>query len=85
MGQHDDDTVELRETVTLGPREARPGHVGAWRPHYRPATKELKSLDRLINRKLDVFVVVVLVVDFVLQGLDKTNAQFAAENSCKYF
>jgi hypothetical protein len=85
MGQHDDDIIELRETVTpRASREVKPEHLGVWRPHYTPTTAEFKNLDRKINRKLDIFVVFILSLDFVLQGLDHTNTQFAANNSCKH-
>jgi hypothetical protein len=86
MGHNDDDVIELRETITSRPsRDVSPGlPTKAWRPHYRPGTEKLRMLDRKINRKFDLFVVVILAVDFVLQGLDKTNVHYAAENSCKW-
>ena len=84
MGQDDDEIqmIELRSRVTS--IEVKPGQIGAWRPYYQPATEEEKLLDRSVNRKLDMFVVFVLAVDFILQGIDKTNAGYAADNSCRW-
>ena len=85
MGQNDDTIIELRETVTARTSgEIKQDTFGARRPHYRPGTDQLKRLDRSINRKFDVFVVFVLAVDFILQGIDKNNAKQAADTSCEY-
>jgi hypothetical protein len=73
--------IEMQSRATS--EEVKPGRIGAHRPHYQPDTDVQRQLDRSINRKFDIFVVFVLAVDFVLQGIDKTSAGYAAENSCK--
>lgn len=45
---------------------------------YEPITAEAKSLDRKINLKLDCIVVLVLALDFILCGIDKTNIGYVA-------
>jgi MFS family permease len=84
MGQHDDE-IEMIELRQMAPsaRESKQGPLGAWRPRYQPLTREQKQLDQSINRKFDLFVVFVLSVDFILQGVDKGNAAHAANNTCK--
>jgi hypothetical protein len=42
--------------------------LGAVRTQYGPVTDEKKKLDRQINFKLDLCVIVILVINFLLQG-----------------
>lgn len=46
--------------------------------HYTPVTDEEKALDKIINRKLDFSVLLVLAIGFILCGIDKTNIGFVA-------
>ncbi|KAH7116123.1 major facilitator superfamily domain-containing protein [Dendryphion nanum] len=45
---------------------------------YEPITNEDKALDKVVNRKLDFIVVLVLAIDFILCGIDKTNIGYVA-------
>lgn len=58
--------------------------LGAVRTHYEPVTNEERRLDKSINFKMDVLVISVLAIDFLLQGIDKTNVGFAAASSSKF-
>jgi hypothetical protein len=52
---------------------------------YDPLTDEAKSLDVRVNLKLDFIVVLVLAIDFILCGIDKTNIGYVATTSeCAY-
>lgn len=48
---------------------------------YEPLTDEAKALDKRINLKLDFIVVLVLAIDFILCGIDKTNIGYVATTS----
>jgi hypothetical protein len=48
---------------------------------YKPKTEEARLLDKRINLKLDFIVVLVLAIDFVLCGIDKTNIGYVATTS----
>lgn len=48
---------------------------------YEPVTAEAKALDKRINLKLDFIVVLVLAIDFILCGIDKTNIGYVATTS----
>lgn len=48
---------------------------------YEPQTEEAKALDKRINLKLDFIVVLVLAIDFILCGIDKTNIGYVATTS----
>ncbi|ORY16997.1 major facilitator superfamily domain-containing protein [Clohesyomyces aquaticus] len=48
---------------------------------YEPKTEEAKALDRAVNIKLDFIVVLVLAIDFILCGIDKTNIGYVATTS----
>ena len=48
---------------------------------YEPSTEEARVLDKRINLKLDFVVVLVLAIDFVLCGIDKTNIGYVATTS----
>jgi hypothetical protein len=39
---------------------------------YEPKTEEERQLDRRVNLKLDISVVLILAIDFILCGIDKT-------------
>jgi hypothetical protein len=54
------------------------GHVNHG---YEPKTAEARALDRRVNIKLDFVVVLVLAVDFILCGIDKTNIGYVATTS----
>jgi hypothetical protein len=58
--------------------------LGAVRTHYLPITDDEKRLDKSINLKMDVLVISVLAIDFLLQGIDKTNVGFAAASSRRF-
>ncbi|KAF2401562.1 MFS general substrate transporter [Trichodelitschia bisporula] len=45
----------------------------AVRTHYTPSTEEENALDRSINLKTDICVVVILAIDFLWQGIAKSN------------
>ncbi|KAI1851512.1 hypothetical protein JX266_002974 [Neoarthrinium moseri] len=49
--------------------------------HYRPQTDEERYIDRRVNFKLDLFVVVILSLEFIFCGIDKTNIGFVATSS----
>jgi hypothetical protein len=48
---------------------------------YEPQTEEAKLLDKRVNLKLDFVVVLVLAIDFILCGIDKTNIGYVATTS----
>jgi hypothetical protein len=48
---------------------------------YEPLTDEAKALDKRVNLKLDFIVVLVLAIDFILCGIDKTNIGYVATTS----
>jgi hypothetical protein len=48
---------------------------------YEPKTDEARTLDKRVNLKLDFAVVLVLAVDFILCGIDKTNIGYVATTS----
>lgn len=48
---------------------------------YEPLTDEARALDKRVNLKLDFVVVLVLAIDFVLCGTDKTNIGYVATTS----
>lgn len=48
---------------------------------YEPPTDEARVLDKRINLKLDFVVVLVLAIDFILCGIDKTNIGYVATTS----
>ena len=48
---------------------------------YEPTTDEEKLLDKAVNRKLDFIVVLILAIDFILCGIDKTNIGYVATTS----
>jgi hypothetical protein len=48
---------------------------------YEPTTDEAKALDKRVNLKLDFVVVLVLAIDFILCGIDKTNIGYVATTS----
>ena len=58
--------------------------LGAVRTHYVPSTEEERRLDKSINLKMDLLVISVLAIDFLLQGIDKTNVGFAAASSRRF-
>jgi hypothetical protein len=45
---------------------------------YEPKTDEARILDKRVNLKLDFIVVLVLAIDFILCGIDKTNIGYVA-------
>ncbi|KAJ4413546.1 hypothetical protein N0V82_008484 [Gnomoniopsis sp. IMI 355080] len=57
------------------------GNGRATQQHYEPTTDEEKSLERRVNLKLDLSVVLVLALGFILCGIDKTNIGFVATTS----
>jgi hypothetical protein len=61
-----------------------PVPLGAIRTHYVPSTETEKRLDKSVNLKMDLLVISVLAIDFLLQGVDKTNVGFAAASSRMY-
>ncbi|KAF2673481.1 MFS general substrate transporter [Microthyrium microscopicum] len=54
---------------------------GPQRVHYQPENEEEARLDKSINFKCDFFIVLVLAIDFLFQGIDKTNVGFAQASS----
>jgi len=54
------------------------GHVNYG---YEPSTDDEKALDKRVNLKLDFIVVLVLAIDFILCGIDKTNLGYTATTS----
>jgi hypothetical protein len=48
---------------------------------YEPRTDEARALDKRVNFKLDFVVVLVLAIDFILCGIDKTNIGYVATTS----
>jgi hypothetical protein len=48
---------------------------------YEPKTDEARILDNCVNLKLDFIVVLVLAIDFILCGIDKTNIGYVATTS----
>lgn len=48
---------------------------------YEPQTDEAKAMDRRVNLKLDFAVVLILAIDFILCGIDKTNIGYVATTS----
>jgi hypothetical protein len=48
---------------------------------YEPKTEESRALDKRVNLKLDFIVVLVLAIDFILCGIDKTNIGYVATTS----
>jgi hypothetical protein len=48
---------------------------------YEPETPEACALDKRVNLKLDFVVVLVLAIDFILCGIDKTNIGYVATTS----
>lgn len=48
---------------------------------YEPLTDEAKALDKAVNLKLDFIVVLILAIDFILCGIDKTNIGYVATTS----
>jgi hypothetical protein len=48
---------------------------------YEPKTDEARTLDKCVNLKLDFIVVLVLAIDFILCGIDKTNIGYVATTS----
>jgi hypothetical protein len=48
---------------------------------YEPQTDEARTLDKRVNLKLDFIVVLVLAIDFILCGIDKTNIGYVATTS----
>jgi hypothetical protein len=57
----------------------------AKRTHYVPATEMEQVLDKSINLKYDVFVVVVLAMDMFLQRINMTNVGYAQIGSGKLY
>jgi hypothetical protein len=51
---------------------------------YEPQTDEARTLDKRVNLKLDVFVVLILAIDFILCGIDKTNIGYVATTSERF-
>lgn len=51
---------------------------------YEPKTDEAKALDKRVNLKLDLVVVLILAIDFILCGIDKTNIGYVATTSKLY-
>jgi hypothetical protein len=51
---------------------------------YEPKTDEALTLDKRVNLKLDFIVVLVLAIDFVLCGIDKTNIGYVATTSERF-
>ncbi|KAG7292158.1 hypothetical protein NEMBOFW57_002193 [Staphylotrichum longicolle] len=49
--------------------------------HYTPESEAEKALDKRINWKLDLTVLLVLSISFILCGIDKTNVGFVATSS----
>jgi hypothetical protein len=66
-------------TESLSKAEVVP--LATARTHYAPVNEEQRQLDSKINRKMDIFLVGVLAFDFMVQGIDRTNAGFAAASS----
>ncbi|KAF1814247.1 MFS general substrate transporter [Eremomyces bilateralis CBS 781.70] len=66
--------MEKADMVTIEQRPIR------WKQHshYEPTTNEERELDRTINLKLDLVVVLILSINFILCGIDKTNIGFVA-------
>jgi hypothetical protein len=58
--------------------------LGAVRTHYEPVTEEEKALDKRINLKFDFLVIAILAIDFLLQGIDKSNVGYAAASSSRF-
>jgi hypothetical protein len=60
-------------------------HVATGNDHfiqgYEPKTEEAKQLDKRVNLRLDFIVVLVLAIDFILCGIDKTNIGYVATTS----
>jgi hypothetical protein len=60
-------------------------HVATSNDHlicgYEPKTDEARMLDKRVNLKLDFIVVLVLAIDFILCGIDKTNIGYVATTS----
>jgi hypothetical protein len=52
---------------------------------YEPETDEARALDKRVNLKLDLIVVLVLAIDFILCGIDKTNIGYVATTSKRSF
>ncbi|KAJ5558736.1 hypothetical protein N7461_002708 [Penicillium sp. DV-2018c] len=50
-------------------------------PQYVPFTEEEKALDRRVNLKLDIFVIIILSLGFILLGIDKTNVGYVATSN----
>lgn len=48
---------------------------------YEPKTEEEKALDKRVNLKMDFVVVLILAIDFILCGIDKTNIGYVATTS----
>ncbi|KAL2138423.1 hypothetical protein VTI28DRAFT_6787 [Corynascus sepedonium] len=59
-------------------KPASPEHVVA---HYAPVNEIEEALDKRINWKLDLTVLLVLAISFILCGIDKTNVGFVATSS----
>jgi hypothetical protein len=74
--------TRLEEIELASKPDAPP--LGTLRTHYEPVNEEQKLLDNKINRKLDIFLVGVLALDFMVQGIDRTDVGFAAASSSMY-
>ncbi|KAJ5432824.1 uncharacterized protein N7458_011980 [Penicillium daleae] len=65
--------------VEIAKHEAAP--VRSTVTHYVPATEEEKALDRRVNLKFDLCIIVFLSLGFILLGIDKTNIGYVATST----
>jgi hypothetical protein len=49
--------------------------------HYQPSNEHERRLDKLVNLKLDFIVVLLLALQFIFCGIDKTNIGFVATST----
>ncbi|KAJ5875286.1 uncharacterized protein N7473_012633 [Penicillium subrubescens] len=73
-----DDKTSVAE-VEIAKHEPAP--VRSTVAHYEPVTEEEKALDKRVNLKFDLCVIVFLSLGFILLGIDKTNVGFVATST----
>jgi hypothetical protein len=81
------ETPQTSKSMESGNKIANWGNMQslrALRTYYEPVAKDQRKLDVSINRKFDLSIVSVLVIDFVLQAVHRSDISFAAAGSSKF-
>ncbi|KAH6842351.1 major facilitator superfamily domain-containing protein [Chaetomium sp. MPI-CAGE-AT-0009] len=81
MGPHDIASTENGKATEVEIEDAKVVLPEAVVTHYAPVNDDERELDKSVNWKLDVTVLLLLAISFILCGIDKTNVGFVATSS----